>query len=123
MPYRCVSCGHLYDDNDPQVLKGCEHCGGKLFVYVPKEVEVEKVEEKVSIEIKEREEGKIDLTVKSGSEEISIEGVETIIVEEPGTYIIDVDKLMKGHPIVLKTEEGTYRVYLPSLFGKQRKKV
>ncbi len=123
MPYRCVNCGRLYEDNDPQVLKGCEDCGGKLFVYVPKEMEVEKVEKEVSIEIKERGEGKIDLTVKSGSEEISIEGVETIIVEEPGTYIIDVDKLMKGHPIVLKTDDGTYRVYLPSLFGKRSKKV
>jgi len=123
MPYKCVNCGQLYNDNDPRVLKGCENCGGKLFVYVPKVEDAKKVEEKVSIEIKESKEGKVDLTVKSGSEEIRIEGVETIIVEEPGTYIIDVDKLMKGHPIVLKTDEGSYRVYLPSLFGKRRKKV
>jgi len=128
MPYRCLKCGKIYEDNDPQVLKGCDECGGKMFVYVgskpleEQEIVKKKVEE-LKIEIKESKGEKVDITIKSAGEEIKIEGVETIIVEEPGKYIIDVDKLMKGHPIVLRMKKGDYRIYLPSLFGKPRKKV
>jgi len=128
MPYKCLGCGRVYEDNDPRVLRGCESCGGKIFVYIGSNVKnssssVEPTLENVKLEVKDVKDKKVDITIKGPSEEVKIEGVETIVVEEPGKYIIDVDRLMKGHPIVLRMKKGDYRIYLPSLFGRPKKKV
>ncbi|HHC18997.1 MAG: hypothetical protein J7J75_01790 [Euryarchaeota archaeon] len=128
MPYKCLNCGKVYEDNDPRVLKGCEACGGKMFVYIGPEPLEEKTSVSTQIkEVKLEPEGgegeKVSITIRGPDKEIKIEGVETIVVEEPGRYLIDVDRLMKGHPIVLRMKKGDYRIYLPSLFGKPKKKV
>ena len=33
MPHRCVKCGKEYKEASFEVLKGCEQCGGKKFLY------------------------------------------------------------------------------------------
>ena len=33
MPHQCLSCGSLFQDGSPQLLKGCPQCGGNRFFY------------------------------------------------------------------------------------------
>ena len=34
MPHKCVQCGRDYKDASPVILRGCESCGGRKFLYV-----------------------------------------------------------------------------------------
>ena len=54
MPHKCTKCGREYKDGATEILKGCESCGGKKFLYV-KEEELHKdvLEEKTIEEIAE----------------------------------------------------------------------
>jgi predicted nucleic acid-binding Zn-ribbon protein len=39
MPHKCTKCGREYKDGSTEILKGCESCGNKKFLYV-KEAEL-----------------------------------------------------------------------------------
>jgi predicted nucleic acid-binding Zn-ribbon protein len=45
---------------------------------------------------------------------------ETVRIEAPGEYAIDVKRLMDAHPIVIQ-REGSYLIHLPSLFEGDEK--
>jgi len=51
----------------------------------------------------------------------SREAPEVINVVEPGVYEINIDKLMEDSPIII-SKDGSYMVYLPSIFKKKRRK-
>lgn len=45
-------------------------------------------------------------------------GIETIKVNDIGIYEINLDALMKGHPIIVLAKGGSYVISLPSAFGR-----
>jgi predicted nucleic acid-binding Zn-ribbon protein len=71
--------------------------------------------------------GKVKKIRKPGRKPIKKRGSpepEIITVKEPGVYDIQLNKLMKGFPIIIN-RDGTYLLHLPSVFesiGKERKK-
>ncbi|PIT85342.1 hypothetical protein COU36_03835, partial [Candidatus Micrarchaeota archaeon CG10_big_fil_rev_8_21_14_0_10_59_7] len=44
--------------------------------------------------------------------------VENLKILEPGSYELDISSLMKGNPLVIKSEHDIYYIKLPSLKRK-----
>ena len=145
MPHQCLNCGEVFEDGSPHLLKGCPKCGGKRFFYIKKplsEEEREKVKREVETEIEERfreifqknlrevEPDDIKAVLEKLSEEREkrlrelIEGEkeepETITIEEPGRYKLDLKGLLEEEIIIIQ-KDGSYTIHLPSLFSMVRK--
>ena len=145
MPHQCLNCGEVFEDGSPHLLKGCPKCGGKRFFYIKKplsEEEREKVKREVETEIEERfreifqknlrevEPDDIKAVLEKLSEEREkklrelMEGEkeepETITIEEPGRYKLDLKGLLEEEIIIIQ-KDGSYTIHLPSLFSMVRK--
>ncbi|MFB6143747.1 MAG: Zn-ribbon domain-containing protein [Candidatus Nanohaloarchaea archaeon] len=114
MPHRCMNCGKVYEDDSEELISGCE-CGSSLFMY-----EQETEEEEISSEERAEVREDIEEMVEEGFEEkenIKFEfDLDSIIVEEEGVYNINISKLLKEIPLVIRKSEGVYHVHLPSAF-------
>lgn len=125
MPHQCVSCGILYEDTAPELLKGCK-CGSKFFFFVKKEHLNALKEETGKLTAKEKEEIVKDVLDIIGPEVDRsmpvILNLESIRVNKPGKFEIDLVKLFKGTPLIYKIEEGKYFIDLPSTFQLRRRK-
>ena len=131
MPHQCLKCGEIYEDGSKYVLEGCPKCGGRIFLYTRKPLPertrkkiLKKIEkEEISFEGKKFEEimKEIEERRQKAIEEVKKqkERVESIKVEDVGEYEINLERLMEGGIIVEK--EGTYFIYLPSLFSMRKK--
>lgn len=106
-----MNCGNQYSDDSEELIEGCE-CGSSLFVY-------EKGED-MSQDEKEEVTAKMQQMVAEGIEEqenIKFEfDLDSIRVEEEGVYTINVSRLLKEIPLVIRKSEGTYHIHLPSAF-------
>ncbi|HEX16846.1 MAG TPA: hypothetical protein ENG60_00285 [Thermoplasmatales archaeon] len=145
MPHQCLNCGEVFEDGSPHLLKGCPKCGGKRFFYIKKplsEEERERVKREVETEIEERfreifqknlrevEPDDIKAVLEKLSEEREkrlrelMEGEkeepETITIEEPGRYKLDLKGLLEEEIIIIQ-KDGSYTIHLPSLFSMVRK--
>ncbi len=93
MPNKCVSCGKIHDDDAEYILKGCDVCGSKFFIYIPYESMSEKNEEIEKLSKEELEEIEKDIRSiidsKEKKDEIIIMDFESIKVLKPGVYNID----------------------------------
>ena len=183
MPHQCLSCGSLFQDGSPQLLKGCPQCGGNRFFYTKHpldEQEREAIKKEIGKDINEQ---LIDLLGKHQPDIIDRSGKwitmkpkdvrkaleqhlpnknvktdhprrleknktidpfdkdyrnerlsqlqnntsssdepETITIEPPGKYRIDVKGLLENQPIIIH-KDGSYTIHLPSAFKMiQRKK-
>lgn len=122
MPHQCVRCNTFYEDGSNEILKGCP-CGGKLFFYVKKEF-LEKQKE-ITKELTKEDKQEIVkdvynlLDIKDEEEPVILD-LESIRVREPGKYDIDLVKLFKKKPLIIKLEEGKYIIDLPESFRRMR---
>lgn len=97
---------------------------------------LEKPEEKIAIEVKERVERPIKIrpikrpkrpkreVVKIGKTRFAVEdlfGIETIRVPKDGVYEINIDALMKKKPIIVLERGKVYFIHLPSVFERTGK--
>jgi len=128
MPHQCLKCGAIYKDSR-YVIEGCPKCGGKSFYYTKKPLD----EEKRKKILKEIEEGtikgeridEIREEIKRKKEEAIKEAeklkekVESISVKEVGEYEINIKRLAEEGTIIVY-KDGTYYIYLPSLFRGKR---
>ncbi|MBU5688522.1 MAG: hypothetical protein KQA41_02295 [Candidatus Aenigmarchaeota archaeon] len=123
MSHKCLRCGKIYEDNDPQVINGCT-CGSIFFFYIKDKSQVEKFEEiektlniqKTTLESElERE------FIKTVAGENQF-GVETIKNPIDGVYEINLDALMKKQPLVILKQGRTYLIHLPSVFEKVKER-
>lgn len=150
MPHKCTRCGKVYPDGDYRILNGCE-CGNNKFLYVPKELKVNRVVEKDDImtvverlkvktgesrgEIKEIvenvEKAEIDRDVSEGVgegvEERELmsfgEDIESVKIIAPGMYEIKLENILSRNGLVIALqEEGRYVIHLPSFLRKKRKR-
>uniref|UniRef100_UPI0025BD402B Zn-ribbon domain-containing protein n=1 Tax=Ferroglobus sp. TaxID=2614230 RepID=UPI0025BD402B len=84
---------------DVNILKGCE-CGNNKFLYIPK--------------VKGREKEEL---------EEQFEKIESVRIVAPGTYEINIEKLLeRDESIIALQENGRYAIHLPSLIKKKKRK-
>lgn len=119
----------LADKNNETINKP-----GKWVSIKPKEIRKiieEKIsEEEVKTEIKPEEQEPVELIddeyrksviEKIKSEADEHESPETIAIEKPGKYTIDLKGLLEKEPIIIQ-KDGTYIIHLPSVFKMIDKK-
>lgn len=125
MPHQCVRCGIVHEDTSEKILQGCA-CGGRLFFFIRKEKlqEAQKVlPPELSTEQKqEMEKDILELVGAKLDDTPVVLDFESIRVLQPGKYEIDLVKLFKGDPVVIKLEEGKYVIDLAETFARMRKK-
>lgn len=126
MPHKCTKCGREYKDGSTEILKGCESCGGKKFLYV-KESELHKdvLEEKTIDEIAEETQQEV-LEVVEPKEKKQVEmydRVETIRIVSPGSYELNLEKMAQSDErIVSVGKEGSYIIDLMSMAKEEPRK-
>lgn len=130
MPYKCVHCSAVYDDEAKELIDGCssEGCKSKFFFYIQKEKlkEIEKKKEAEAEKLSASEKKQIEKDVRDISgvqnEETPIFlDFESIKIIKPGKYVIDVAKLFdKNKPRIYKLEDGKYIVDLMALQNKKQ---
>jgi predicted nucleic acid-binding Zn-ribbon protein len=124
MPHKCTKCGREYRDGSTEILKGCESCGGKKFLYV-KDSELHKdvLEEKSIEEIaQETKEPVLEVKTVRKKEVEMYDRVETIRIVGPGSYELNIEKMAKGDERIISVgKEGVYNIDLLS-FSKDTKK-
>jgi len=111
-----MNCGKMYEDGSDELISGCE-CGSSLFMYEKEEgSEAEMTDE-------EREEvaSEIEEMAQKGIKErdnIKFEfDLDSISIQEEGVYQINISRLLKEIPLVIRREEGNYYIQLPSAFN------
>jgi predicted nucleic acid-binding Zn-ribbon protein len=108
-----MNCGNTYNDNADELIEGCS-CGSSLFIY-------EKQGEEISEEEQEKVSSQVKQMMADGVEErenIKFEfDLDSIRVEEEGVYAINVSRLLKEIPLVIRKDEGAYHIHLPSAFN------
>ena len=122
MPHQCVRCSNVYPDGSKAILKGCDQCGGKFFLFV-KEAHL-KDAKKFSEELTPEEKLQIqeDVTSIVGldlEESPVILDFESIRIRKPGKYEIDLVDLFKNKPLVYKLEDGKYIIDLARSFEQE----
>lgn len=128
MPHKCTKCGREYKDGSTEILRGCESCGGKKFLYI-KEAEInEDVLEEKSIEeiAEESKEEVLEIVEKPTTRKKEVEmydRVETIRIVSPGSYELNLEKMAKSDErIVSVGKEGSYIIDLMSMAKDEPKK-
>jgi hypothetical protein len=131
MPHKCTKCGREYRDGSTEILKGCESCGGKKFLYVKdsdlqKDVFEEKSIEEIAQETKEQV---LEVKAHPKKEVEMYDRVETIRIVGPGTYELNIEKMAKGDERIISVgKEGVYNIDLlsmakgPKKRGKKKKR-
>ena len=131
MPHKCAKCGREYRDGSTEILKGCESCGGKKFLYVKdselhKDVFEEKSIEEIAQETKEQV---LEVRTVQKKEVEMYDRVETIRIVGPGTYELNIEKMAKGDERIISVgKEGVYNIDLlsmakwPKKRGKKKKR-
>lgn len=111
MPHRCMNCGETYDDGSDRLIEGCS-CGSSLFVYEQGEEMTEEEQEEVTEKVEEMMADGVEETT-----DVKFEfDLDSIRVENEGVYSINVSRLLKEIPLVIRKTEGTYHIHLPSAF-------
>ena len=125
MPHKCTKCGREYRDGSTEILKGCESCGGKKFLYV-KDSELHKdvLEEKSIEEIaQETKEQVLEVKAHPKKEVEMYDRVETIRIVGPGTYELNIEKMAKGDERIISVgKEGVYNIDLLSMAKGTKKR-
>lgn len=90
-----MQCGRDYKDASPVILRGCESCGGRKFLYVGendrnKDIMLEKSAEALAKETPDQV-----LVVSTGADEKkeARDRVESIRIIAPGTYELNIESL------------------------------
>jgi len=125
MPHKCTKCGREYRDGSTEILKGCESCGGKKFLYV-KDSELHKdiLEEKSIEEIaEETKEQVLEVKTVQKKEVEMYDRVETVRIVGPGSYELNIEKMAKGDERIISVgKEGVYNIDLLSMAKGPKKR-
>lgn len=125
MPHQCVRCGSVYADGASEILQGCS-CGSKLFFFIKKET-LDNIKTNKQADLTKEDRTRIEEDISHICEQKSI-GDETVVldfesvqVQQPGKYSLDLVQLFNNEPLVYKLEDGKYMVDLASTFERVRK--
>ncbi|UZE93987.1 MAG: hypothetical protein IB618_00205 [Candidatus Pacearchaeota archaeon] len=121
MPHQCVRCGRIYDSAAPEVLEGCS-CGSHYFFFFKDEdLAMQKETEKLTRDEREEIVKDVSEIVGPDIEKPIILDLESIRVQKPGKFEIDLVRIFKRKPIIYKIEEGKYIIDLASTFQMKLK--
>jgi len=119
MPYKCVHCSAVYEDDAREVLNSCSKCKSRFFFYIKeqklKEIESKKISE---MELNSKEKKQIEKDVREligmeNEEDPVFLDFESIKIVKPGKYLLDVQKLFaQDKPRVYKLADGKYIIDL-----------
>lgn len=119
MPNKCVRCGTVYKDGSIEILKGCNVCNGRLFLYI-KEEQLNKAEELTSsLTSKDKtqiEKDVLEIIGIENEEEPVVLDFESIKINKPGKYELDLVEIFRKKPLIYRTGEGKYLIDLDSAF-------
>ncbi len=127
MPHKCTKCGREYKDGSTEILKGCESCGGKKFLFVKEdELNRDVLEEKTIDEIAEESHEEV-LEVggpENAQKQVEMyDRVETIRIVSPGSYELNLERMAQSDErIVSVGKEGSYIIDLMSMAKEEPKK-
>ncbi|UTB33241.1 MAG: hypothetical protein NKF70_02930 [Methanobacterium sp. ERen5] len=94
--HRCIKCGTEFKINSEEIIiKGCPECGSKFFEYQKGDLK----------EI----------------HEIKGDSIETVMIHEHGIYELNLPTLLEEDSIIVSDEEGTYVIDINFLLKKQMK--
>jgi predicted nucleic acid-binding Zn-ribbon protein len=125
MPHQCVRCNTFYADDAEEIISGCSSCTGKLFFYVKaaKIAAAKEAVEKLTEEEKDELIEEVEDTIGEAIEDVPVVlDLESIRVDAPGKYSIDLKQLMDGRPVIYKLGEGKYLIDLAKTFSNYKKK-
>jgi len=123
MPHQCVRCGKFYPDASKEILEGCS-CGSRFFFFVKQESLEKLKKETADLTEDDREEITRDVEDIVGlkDEMPVILDLESIRVNKPGKFEIDLVNIFKRKPLVYKIEEGKYVIDIASSFQMRKGK-
>jgi predicted nucleic acid-binding Zn-ribbon protein len=126
MPHKCVQCGRDYKDASPVILRGCESCGGRKFLYVGENDRNRDVllEQSPKALAKEAPDQVLVVSTEQEGKTESLDRVESIRIIAPGTYELNIEKLANSDERVVGIgTEGNYLLDLHSMIkpGKDKK--
>ena len=126
MPYKCVHCSKLYEDNSQEILTGCSECGKKFFFFMKMEqIEKSQAHEVINFDLTNVEKKQIEEDVReiAGLEDEEVPvflDFESIKIVKPGKYLLDISNLFsRSKPLVYKLEDGKYIIDLKNLERKK----
>lgn len=122
MPHQCVRCNKMYDDGAKEILQGCS-CGSRLFFYIKKQdiEEGKKITSLLTEEDKaqiEKDVGEI-INIKNDDDRPIVLDFESIRILKPGQYELDLVKLFKNEPLIMKLAEGKYMLDISKMMRKK----
>jgi len=122
--HQCLKCGAVYEDIR-ELENGCRVCGGRRFYFADEPLSDEKRGEigrkkpsgiaRIMVD-----EDRLEKWVKAEVEPKEEEHRGIIEIKGRGSYEIDIEALLEERPIVVE-KDGSYLIYLPSLFEKLRR--
>ncbi|MEM4260530.1 MAG: Zn-ribbon containing protein [Candidatus Woesearchaeota archaeon] len=125
MPNQCVRCGKIFEDVGIELIyNGCE-CGGKLFFYIKKENLNKLKTQMKNLSTEQKSEMIKDvydiIGQKADEDEPVILDLESINVQKPGSYEIDLVSIFSKKPLIYKLGEGKYVIDLVESFKNLKK--
>ncbi len=95
MPHKCVQCGRDYKDASPAILRGCESCGGRKFLYIGENDRNKDIMQERSVGdlVKEAPDQVLVVNPEPGVKPETHQRVESIRIIAPGTYELNIEKL------------------------------
>tara|TARA_Y100000310_G_C20139421_1_gene559570 strand:+ start:214 stop:582 length:369 start_codon:yes stop_codon:yes gene_type:complete len=121
MPHQCVRCSKVHPDGSQAILKGCE-CGGRFFFFVKKKHlnQAKKISEKLSTDDKKKIQQDVSSMIGMEDEDSPVVlDFESIRIQKPGKYELDLVDLFKSKPLVYKLADGKYIIDLASTFEQE----
>jgi predicted nucleic acid-binding Zn-ribbon protein len=123
MPHQCVKCGKEYKVASLVVLKGCEICGGKKFLFVTDQPQREMDESTEKQEFNHQRVIPTEDEEDSGQVGEDGDRVESVRIVSPGTYELNIAKMAESDDRVVRIgRAGSYMVDLHSMVKARRKK-
>jgi uncharacterized protein len=125
MPHKCMQCGREYKDASPAILKGCESCGGRKFLFVgERDRNRDVLQEKSTVTLAEESFAKVlEVQPDPAGEKDYGTRVESIRIVAPGTYELNIEKLANSDERVVSIgTEGNYVVDLHSMAKPKKEK-
>ncbi|MDP3918311.1 MAG: Zn-ribbon containing protein [Nanoarchaeota archaeon] len=124
MPHQCVRCGDFYPTGCKELLTGCK-CGSRFFFFV-KDSAIEQAKE-VTKNLSNQEKDLIerdiiDIVGSKMDDQPIVLDFESIKINKPGQYELDLVDLFKGKPLIYKLDEGKYIIDIVSTFEAQKNK-
>jgi len=114
MRHQCVKCGRIYQSESKNLMDGCV-CGSKLFLYLrTPRLEVKRSQLPKNLNGLESEIRKILGGRTNPDQPISI-SIENLRLGRDGVYIINLQSILRGDPIVLKDGMGVYFIDLKAM--------